>query len=384
MSEFVLANANLVLAREIFVGHLVTRDGKIAAISSGPSASPGEDCGGDYLIPGLVELHTDNIEKNLQPRPDMMWPAPLSAILAHDAACAGAGITTVYDSVSVGEYANAPGRRAFLSVTVDAVKQGMAAGVFRAEHWLHMRCELPDSAVLDLMEPLWDERLLTLISLMDHTPGQRQWRDMAKYRTFLEPRLKKGETFEQRVADRIADGQERAPRHRAAILARWRQKQAFVGKRLPLASHDDTTLEHVAEAVADGVTIAEFPTTFEAARAAKEAGIGTILGAPNAVRGESHSGNVSALELARAGLVDGFSSDYAPFSLLHTAFLLHERAALDLPTAIGTVTKTPARLAGFDDRGELREGLRADLVRVRLCDGVPVVRAVWRQGQRVI
>ena len=202
---------------------------------------------------------------------------------------------------------------------------------------------------------------------------------MEAYRTFLTPRLKPGESFEERVADRIAKGQELAPKHRAAILERWRTKGD-----LPIASHDDTTAEHVAEAVADGIRIAEFPTTEEAARALHKAGIGVMMGAPNVVRGGSHSGNVSALDLAKEGLVDALSSDYAPFSLLHAAFLLHWKAGVNLPDAIATVTSAPARLAGLTDRGRLAEGLQADLVRVRLHDGVPAVREVWRKGRRVV
>lgn len=378
MTDFTLNNVQLVTPDAVVPGHLSVQDGRIHALGSGPAA--GEDGEGDYLIPGLVELHTDNIEKNLQPRPGMLWPAPFSAILAHDLACAGAGITTVYDSVSVGEYSDAPGRRAFLEMSIGAVKEGEAAGLFRAQHFLHMRCELPDPSVLRLMEPIWDEPLLTLISMMDHTPGQRQWRDMESYRTYLTPRLKQGETFESRVNDRIATGQALAPKHRAAILERWRAK----GDSLPLASHDDTTLEHVAEAKRDGITIAEFPTTPEAAHGLQKAGIGVLMGAPNVVRGGSHSGNVSALDLAHDGLVDGLSSDYAPFSLLHAAFLLHEKAGMTLPAAIATVTATPARLGQLPDRGRLEPGLRADLVRVRLHNGVPVVRAVYTAGCRVV
>ncbi len=378
MTEFTLSNVQLVTPDAVVAGHVSVEDGRIHALGSG--SAKGEDGEGDYLIPGLVELHTDNIEKNLQPRPGMLWSTPLSAILAHDTACAGAGITTVYDSVSVGEFSDAPGRREFLEVTINSIKEGMANDLFRAEHFLHMRCELPDPSVLRLMEPVWDEPLLTLISMMDHTPGQRQWRDMDAYRTFLTPRLKQGETFESRVTERIAKGQELAPKHRAAILERWRAK----GEGLPLASHDDTTLEHVAEAQRDGITIAEFPTTVEAAAALNKAGIGVLMGAPNVVRGGSHSGNVSALDLAHDGLVNGLSSDYAPFSLMHAAFLLHEKAGMSLPAAIATVTATPARLAQLDDRGRLEPGLRADLALVRLHDGVPVVRAVWSGGRRMV
>jgi len=377
MSETILTNARLVLRDRILTGHLAMRDDRIAAFATGTAG--GTDLEGDFLIPGLIELHTDNIEKNLRPRPGITWPSALAAIMAHDAACAGAGITTVYDSISVGEYSDAPGRREFLELSVDGIRDGLAAGAFRADHRLHLRCELPDPGVLRLLEPYWDEPLFTLVSLMDHTPGQRQWRDMEKYRVYLTPRLSAGESFDQRIADRIETGQKLVPIHRREILARWREK----GTDLPIASHDDTTPEHVAEAKADGITIAEFPTSYAAAAAAKAAGIGTVMGAPNVVRGESHSGNVSALDLAGEGLVDALSSDYAPFSLLHAAFLLHERSGLSLPDAIATVTTAPAEMARLDDRGRIEEGLRADLVQVRLHEGVPMVRAVWREGRRV-
>jgi alpha-D-ribose 1-methylphosphonate 5-triphosphate diphosphatase len=377
MSETILTNARLVLRDEVVAGDLAIRDGRIAAIGSG--ATNGHDLDGDYLIPGLVELHTDNIEKNLRPRPGITWPSALAAILAHDTACAGAGITTVYDSISVGEYSDAPGRHEFLKLSVDGIREGVAADLFRADHRLHLRCELPAPGVLRLLEPYWDEPLFGLVSLMDHTPGQRQWRDMEKYRTYLTPRLLPGETFDQRVADRIETGQKLVPIHRREILARWRAK----GPDLPVASHDDTTLEHVAEAAADGIAIAEFPTTLEAAKALNAAHIGVVMGAPNVVRGESHSGNVSALDLAHEGLVDALSSDYAPFSLLHAAFVLNARAGIALPDAIATVTAAPAAMARLRDRGQIAEGLRADLVHVHLHEGVPVVRAVWRQGKRV-
>ena len=377
MTEFTINNVQVVTPDAVVQGHVSVQDGLIHAVGRGQAL--GEDGNGDYLIPGLVELHTDNIEKNLQPRPGVMWPSALSAILAHDVACAGAGITTLYDSISVGEYANAPKRRAFLEMSVQAVKEGQAAGLYKAEHSIHLRCELPDAGVMRLLEPFWDEELFTLISLMDHTPGQRQWRDMNKYRTFLTPSLKPGESFDERIRKRIEKGQVLAPKHRAEILERWRAK----APGLPIASHDDTTLEHLAEATADGVTISEFPTTYEAASAARQAGIGTVMGAPNVVRGESHSGNVSALDLAKGGLVDGLSSDYAPFSLLHAAFELHAKAGLSIPAAIATVTASPARMAGLHDRGRIEPGLRADMALIHLHSGVPAVRAVWREGRRV-
>ena len=129
--------------------------------------------------------------------------------------------------------------------------------------------------------------------------------------------------------------------------------------------------------------IAEFPTTIEAARAARRLGLAVVAGAPNLVCGRSHAGNVSASELAVNGLIDVLSSDYVPASALHGAFLLNHRYELPLPAAIATVTLAPARLLGFDDRGEIAVGKRADLVRARCVGGLPIVDGVWRQGCRV-
>ncbi|MDP9109639.1 MAG: amidohydrolase family protein, partial [Pseudomonadota bacterium] len=166
--------------------------------------------------------------------------------------------------------------------------------------------------------------------------------------------------------------------NRQAVLARCGAR----GVVLPLATHDDTTLEHVEQGVRDGVAISEFPTTLAAARAARQHGLGIIMGAPNLVRGGSHSGNVSAAELASADLLDVLSSDYVPASLLHAAFLL-QKCGWDLPKAIATVSRNPARMVRLDDRGELAVGLRADFLRVRVVDGIPVVLESWKAGSRI-
>jgi len=153
---------------------------------------------------------------------------------------------------------------------------------------------------------------------------------------------------------------------------------------IPLASHDDTTEENVSDAVRDRVAVAEFPTTIDAARGLRRAGIGILMGAPNVVRGGSHSGNIAAIDLAREGLLDILSSDYIPSSLLMAALLLPEQVpSIDLAAAVRTVTKTPAEAVGLADRGEIAVGKRADLIRVHVARGIPVVRSVWREGRRV-
>ena len=150
------------------------------------------------------------------------------------------------------------------------------------------------------------------------------------------------------------------------------------------ATHDDATEAHIKEAITLGATISEFPTTVAAASAANNAGMSTIMGGPNVVRGGSHSGNVSAADLSDKGLLDALSSDYVPSSLLYGAFLLSDKQGLSLPDAIATVTTNPARMANFNDRGEIKAGLRADLIQVKRCtDGTPIVRKTFKLGERV-
>jgi alpha-D-ribose 1-methylphosphonate 5-triphosphate diphosphatase len=219
-----------------------------------------------------------------------------------------------------------------------------------------------------------------LMSLMDHTPGQRQFRDEAKLRDYY--RGKSGGMTDAQLdvlfERRFAYQQTYAAANMRDIVALAQQY------RIPLASHDDTTEENVADAVRDGVAVAEFPTTIEAARGLHRAGIGILMGAPNVVRGGSHSGNIAAVDLAREGLLDILSSDYIPSSLLMAAMLLPQHApAIDLAAAIRTVTKTPAEAVGLADRGEIAVGKRADLIRVHVAGNIPVVRSVWREGRRV-
>ena len=376
-SETVFTNARIVRCDEVLFGSLKVVDGEIQAIDSGRVRS-GIDLEGDFLLPGLVEMHTDNLEKHLVPRPSVLWPTPLTSILAHDTQIAGAGITTVFDAIAVGEYQENSMRRHILGLAVDAVRQAQEHDLLRADHLIHMRCELADPALLDIFEPFSHDPLVQLVSLMDHTPGQRQWRDIEQLRKFQRRESWPEERIQAFVDERRAKQAEYADKHRREILKRLNSRH------VPLASHDDTTVAHVEEAVGDGIMISEFPTTMEAAEAARDRGMAIIMGAPNIVRGGSHSGNVSALDLAEVGLLDGLSSDYAPKSLLPAAFVLHQRVGLGLPQAVATVSANIADAVGLDDRGQLAEAKRADLVRVRQVEDIPVPRNVWREGRQVI
>lgn len=379
-----ITNARIVTAHETIAGTVELREGLIADVQPGRSMlAHAEDWEGDYLLPGLVELHTDNLEKHLEPRPGVRWPA-MSALLTHDAQISAAGITTVLDAMGVGDFDARSVRATGLKDTIAALAQARAQRLLRAEHLLHMRCELACDNMLEVVEPFLDDPSVRLVSLMDHTPGQRQWMDIERFRTYTQRNQRWSDEHLQQMVRERQDMQARnALRNRSGLLERCR------ARAIPLASHDDTVAAHVDEAVKAGVCISEFPTTLAAARAARGHALAIVMGAPNLVRGGSHSGNVSALELAAASLLDCLSSDYVPHSLLHGAFLLRDMAGWSLPRAVATVTRTPARLVGLADRGEIAPGQRADLLRVRETqagDGagiVPVPIGTWRQAQRI-
>ena len=378
MSDTTITNARLVLPGEIVAGGMAVREGTIAGVDSGATALTGViDFEGDYLLPGFVELHTDNLEKHLQPRPGVMWPSSAAAVLSHDTQVAGAGITTVFDAVSVGEYSAKSNRRQMIASTVATLSQPALRDVLRAEHLLHLRCELADAAMLEIYEPLADNPFVRLISLMDHTPGQRQWANLAKWREFNRDKKWTDAEFHQMMEERKASQEKHVSRQRGRAIELARAHGTV------MASHDDTTIAHVDEAVGDGILISEFPTTVEAARHAHANGMKIVMGAPNIVRGGSHSGNVSAGELAAAGLLDGLSSDYVPASLVQAAFRLAQDEVISLPGAVALISKNPAEMVGLTDRGTIEAGRRADFSRVRLVGDVPVIREVWRNGRRI-
>ena len=374
-----ITNARIVTSERDFTGNLHVRCGKIAGLDEGVLRLAGaEDWGGDYLLPGFIELHTDNLEKHLMPRPKVSWPE-FPALLAHDAEIAAAGITTVYDALGVGDVDEAALRGKDMSGLLCCFDEAEKADLLRAEHRLHVRCELPAPNAVRLFEPFLKNPRVQLLSLMDHTPGQRQWTNVEQARVYYTG--KKGwsdKKFDHVVAESTNLQQQYAEPHRRFFVEHARSHN------IPLASHDDTTPEHVTEARDAGIAVSEFPTTLEAARAARENSLGIVMGAPNVVRGGSHSGNIAAAALAREGLLDVLSSDYVPSSLLSAAFILVEKCGFSVAQAVATISVNPARSLGLSDRGEIALDKRADFCRVRLVNGAPSVIAVWRSGKRIV
>jgi alpha-D-ribose 1-methylphosphonate 5-triphosphate diphosphatase len=379
MIETVLSNARVVLPDEVINGTVILRDGLIHEILEGRSAAATEDLEGDYLIPGLVELHTDHLENHYHPRPGVAWPAG-PAVIAHDAQIAAAGITTVFDALRAGTFDPGDLSARHAETLIQAIGATQHAGNLRAEHFIHLRCELPCPDTAESANLTAAAGDIHLISIMDHTPGARQFVSIEKFKQYY---LGKKLILPEKIDAYIDERREMQARHATAnkkgILELARQLD------VRLASHDDATEAHVEEALEDGVAIAEFPTTREAAQAAHRNGLAVLMGAPNVVRGGSHSGNISAVEIAAHGHLDVLSSDYVPSSLLSAAFTLSRSVdAMSLPKAIRLITFNPAHAAGLDDRGAIEPRRRADLVRVALADGLPVVRRVWREGRRVM
>ncbi|MEM7750586.1 MAG: alpha-D-ribose 1-methylphosphonate 5-triphosphate diphosphatase [Pseudomonadota bacterium] len=378
-SPLVLTDARIVLADRIIEnGWVAVVDGKIVELGEGQAPEAGMSLEGDMLMPGLIELHTDHLEVHIEPRPKVDWHAT-SAVVAYDAQIAAAGITTVFDCLRIGADRENRDREGARAIRVaNTIASEAERGNLRSEHHTHLRCEVCSEDVVRAAENFLERHPVGIMSLMDHTPGQRQFRDVNKLKEYYQGKMQLSEDELQKFFnDRYRMHEMYAVPHRSKLV------EIAKAHSVTLASHDDTTVEHVDESCADGAAIAEFPTTVEAAEASRKAGISVMMGAPNLIRGGSHSGNVAASELAGNDLLDVFSSDYIPASLIMAAFALPEHSSMELPQAIQTVTKAPAETVGMSDRGEIAIGKRADLLRVRNHE-TPVVRTVWREGQRVL
>lgn len=376
--DTILANARVILKNEVVTGSVVLRGGEIAAIDTGSHVVTGAfDCEGDFIAPGLLELHTDNLERHISPRPRVEWPHG-AAILAHDRELAGTGITTVFDAMRVGSIPESKARfKKYARALASELLEMRARGILKISHFLHLRAEICSETLVEELAEFSPDDRVGILSLMDHTPGQRQFSDLATWKAYVMGKHAIDEAAFKEHEARLRDIKARlGTSHEETAVSEGRRLGAV------LASHDDTTAEQVAISAAHGVTMAEFPTTLEAAAACREKGVAIIMGSPNFVRGASHSGNVSAQDLARHNLLDILSSDYVPAALLMSAVQLGELWD-DMARGIATVTATPARFVGLEDRGVIAPGKRADVLRFSRAADCTVVKQVWSHGQQV-
>ncbi len=371
-----LSNLSLVLPdRVVSNGSLRIENGLIADVSE-TSNQAGFDCKGAIVMPGFIDMHGDMIEIELEPRARVDFPMEIA--LSHlDARLAASGITTAYSAVSFSRGAANGERRSFehTSRTIRALHA--LRGHCSVDHKIHARFDITfDNAVEVLADLIRDEQV-DLVSVMDHTPGQGQYRDIERHITLLAAREGVTETqARQIVTTRIAE----RTRPQEIILGNLQSvSQLCKNHGVALASHDDDTREK-AHLMADiGAMISEFPVTFDAAEIAVERGMMTAMGAPNAMRGQSYSGNLSARDAHANGLLDILASDYHPAAMLSAVMTLAETDPNGLAGATALVTSNPAKALGLPDRGRIEVGLKADLAFV---DQGPLTRvsATMRDG----
>lgn len=370
-----LENARIATLEGLHEGSLTIEDGHIAALGGeAPQGTSRLDLEGDLLLPGLIDLHGDAIEKEVEPRPNAFFPLPV-ALDSIDRRMTAAGITTAFHGISFasGELGV---RDVDFAEKLARALHGFAAGA-AVDHRVHVRYELTDAASEARVTRLIDDGVAALLSFMDHTPGQGQFKDAAAYGAYL------GRVYAKdagAIAETIAAKQAEA----GNLVARVQRLADHAGPHgVALAGHDDEGAERVTFMASVGATISEFPLDLETARAGRAAGLVTLFGAPNVLRGRSQSGALSAREAIAAGVAGALCSDYAPQAMLPALGILTGELGLSWPQALDLVAAAPARAAGLADRGAIATGLRADLLRVRDQGGTLSVMATWVMGAQV-
>jgi len=373
-----LGNFTLVLPNEVVdTGSVRIEDGVIAEIRPEPVAGAAIDGGGRLLMPGFVDLHGDMIEREIAPRPNAQMPIDFG-IHELDKKLAAAGVTTAYAAVSFATESVYGHVRSL--ETTSAVIEGInrLRDNLLIDHRVHARYEITNIGAAPTLERLLKADEIDMVSLTDHTPGQGQYNNIAAYiASISERRAITEEMAAEIVRKRIA------MRDNPEIEVKLKDIVSLaLAHGLSLASHDDDSVEKVAEMFDLGVTISEFPVTLPAAEEARRRGLWTLMGAPNALRGQSMSGNLSALDAAKAGLLTIIAADYHPAAFVPGIFKLADMAEGGLPAAVAMATGNAARSAGLTDRGEIAIGQRADLVVVEKGD-VHRIRATFRAGRFV-
>ncbi|MBZ4691413.1 MAG: phosphonate metabolism protein [Cereibacter sp.] len=375
LSDFRVVLPDDVLER----GSVRVEAGRIVEIADAPMPGAALTGGGLLLLPGFVDMHGDMVEREVEPRPNVQMPMELG-LRDLDRRLAVSGITTAYAAVSFSPSSTYGHLRSFEHTS--AVIRALRAmrGQLLVDHRVHARFEITFPAALEIIESLIAEGSVDLISLTDHTPGQGQYRDLEAHvaKVACEKGLSRDEAAEA-VARRIEQ-----KTHPAEVMTRTLRaiSETCAAHGVALASHDDDTPAKVALMQSLGAAISEFPVTLEAASEARARGLATAMGAPNALRGKSYSGNLSARDAHAAGLLDILASDYHPSAILPAVLELGRADPNGLAGVLRLVTLNPARALGLADRGAILPGMLADLV-IADDSGLGHVRATLRGGRKI-
>lgn len=373
-----LSDAKIVLPDRVMErGSICVEGERIVAIVEGPAPHADWDLHGLTVTPGIIDMHGDMIEREIEPRPGVHLPFDM-ALIELDKRLAANGVTTAYAAVSFAELWDKHELR-----REERAREIVAAicrhrDALLTDMRVHARFEVTNRRAPPVLLELIAAGQVDLVSVNDHTPGQGQYRDLEKYvRTIAEWHNISADTVAAMTRDRIARLQETPPawdvvREVTALAMHY---------RLPIASHDDDTPEKVAFMAGLGVTISEFPVTLEAAEEAKQRGMHVVMGAPNALRGTSHSGNLSAMDAIAAGVVDMLAADYHPAALLQAAYAVVARGVLPLHRAIGLIAQNVAEGLGLRERGVIAERSYADIALIEEGPLRPRVRGTLRHGQ---
>lgn len=374
----VIENAQVVTPEETLEGaSLKIESGMIAEIKAGKinSGAPRLDARGGYVLPGFVDLHSDALEKEIEPRPGTFFPNNI-AIIELDKKLAACGITTIFHALSFAE--GEIGVRSNKMAAEIITEIGRLAPQLQIKAKVHARFEITDSLAVPYLEQLLRDGKIHLLSVMDHTPGQGQFKEVATFKKYF------GTVYErtEEELDKIIDKKILA---QATMKSQIEQIARLCNSLdIPLASHDDDSAEKIRWLKEMGIAISEFPVNLEALKAAQEAGIYVCLGAPNALRGNSRAGNLSAREAIFSGLGDIICSDYTPMAILHVVFMLHRLGNLPLHQSVNMVSLNPVRAAGLADRtGSLEAGKEADLILVDASGEVPRIVKTFVSGKEV-
>lgn len=376
MHSTYLTHATVVLPdRVLHDSAVLIDDGRIAAIEpNGAEADRVIDLQGLTLLPGLIDLHCDAIEKEAEPRSRVLFPLDF-AVAQVDRRNAAAGITTPYHALSFAnnEWGVRNNKTAAEVVrTVRAFRQHSLV-----DNRVHCRYEVTDATSVDVLRMLMDEGAVDLLSVMDHSPGQGQFKTLESYLQYMMG----NHAMSREQAEEAAQAKNRAKDGAVSRVEMLLSHAQALG--IPTASHDDDSIQRIATMRRLGVAMSEFPITLDTARAAVSCGLPTILGAPNVLRGQSQSGSMRAIDAIRAGVASCLCSDYQPSTLIAAAFAVAAQTDLNLSQAIALVAANPADACGLSDRGRIAVGLRADLVAVAQVGALPLISHTWSAGRLV-